>query len=340
MPRSAQPRRYHFVDLLRGLAALVVVVCHYRWFFARFPGDWRTDVHLPGYSVLWPIYDHGKLAVPLFWVLSGFVFAIAYGRYGKGLSIFDFWLRRFSRLYPLHFLTLLIVAGLQAASMARFGTWQVYGNNDLPHFILQLFFASNWFTMTSSFNGPIWSVSIEELIYFVFLLYMKRFGLKLWPAIIIAAVSFAVERFTHNPVALCGALFFIGVIISRLRIDMLWWGLSGLLATAVISAVSPHDAVFIYLGAPSLLAVCVGLDRRFKLPERFHWFGLSTYSIYLWHMPLLIALRILGILPPLWLFVGVVLAIGSLSFRYIEAPAQQAIRSRGRLKAYLPGTQS
>lgn len=261
-------RRLHFVDLLRGLAALAVLICHYRWFFARVPGEWRTDISLPGYSFLWPIYDHGELAVPLFWILSGFVFAIAYGRFGKGLSLWQFWLRRFARLYPLHFLTLLIVAGLQAVSMGVFGAWQVYGNNDLPHFLLHLFFASNWFTMESSFNGPIWSVSIEELIYFVFLIYMKRFGLNLPVALGIAFVSFAVERLTHSPVALCGALFFAGVSFAMVRTDWLFWGVVGLILTGLAAVMFPRDAVFIYLGAPSLLAVFIGLDSRLKLPSQ------------------------------------------------------------------------
>lgn len=317
-------RRFHYVDLLRGLAALAVLICHYRWFYAREIADWRWDAPLPAYSVLWPAYDHGALAVPLFWILSGFVFAIAYG--SQNLSTWVFWVKRFSRLYPLHFLTLIIMAGLQAVSMAVFGAWTIYGNNDLPHFVLQLFFASNWFTMTPSFNAPIWSVSVEEVIYFVFLLYLMRRSLVL--ALILGAGFFVVERFTHAQVPLCGALFFAGVAMARLRLNMLALGLAGLAGTVAVAWFLPKDAVFIYFGAPSVLAIFIGLDQRFPFPRRLEWFGLSTYSIYLWHMPVLIALKMSVGIVPLWFFAGLVLAISYVSFSWFERPMQRWIRGR------------
>lgn len=319
-------KRYAYVDLLRGFAALTVLICHYRWFFARWPGDWRRDIDLPGYSFLWPAYDHGEVAVPLFWILSGFVFAIAYGRFGKALSLREFWFRRFSRLYPLHFLTLIIVAGLQMVSLHVFGVWQVYANNDLPHFVLQLFFASNWFTMESSFNGPIWSVSIEELIYFAFLIYMKRFGLNLPVAVIIAFVSFCLVQLTNLSVALCGAMFFAGVAMARLRFSLLYVGLAGLAVALVLLVLFQGQWAFTYIAAPALLATCIGLDRKASLPRQFHWFGLSTYSIYLWHMPVLIALRMTVGVVPLWVFAGIVLPLAYLSYRFFEAPMQTRLR--------------
>lgn len=318
--------RYRYVDLLRGLAALAVMVTHYRWFFAREVGDWRADAPLPLYSILWPIYEHGEIAVPLFWILSGFVFAIAYGKYGKSLSIRDFWLRRFSRLYPLHFATLLIVASLQATSWSVFGTWQVYGNNDLPHFALHLFFASNWFTMQSSFNGPIWSVSIEELIYLAFLLYLKRWGLSL-KAILLAFGFFLIERLTHNPVALCGALFFAGVAMAILPAPPIRFSLLGLAMLTAILFIVSSDALPIYLGTPLVLWLFVGLDRKGpRFPQWLNWLGLSTYSIYLLHMPVLIALRMTVGVVPLPVFMGVVLIIAVPTFYWFELPMQRWIR--------------
>lgn len=318
-------RRYDYVDLLRGLAAISVLICHYRWFFARGIGDWRTDVPLPLYSVLWPIYDHGEIAVPLFWILSGFVFAVAYGRYGKGLSIRDFWLRRFSRLYPLHFATLLLMASLQAISMAVFGAWQVYGNNDLPHFALHLLFASNWFTMESSFNGPIWSVSIEEVIYLAFLLYLKHWGLSL-KAIALAFGFFVIERLTHNPVALCGALFFAGVAIAILPKPPLGLVLLGLAGVIAALAFVPSSGLAIYAGTPLVLWLFIGLDNRFQLPRHFHWIGLSTYSIYLLHMPVLVAIRMTIGIVPLPVFIAIVLAVAVPTFYWFERPMQRWIR--------------
>jgi peptidoglycan/LPS O-acetylase OafA/YrhL len=325
-------KRYAYVDLLRGIAAVAVLITHYRFFFVpRFADEWRPDMHLPDQALLWPFYVYGYLAVPLFWALSGFVFAIAYGRYGKDLPVFGFWLRRVSRLYPLHYLTLLVVAALQLASVAMTGGFQIYRANDLPHFILHLFMASNWFTMEPSFNGPIWSVSIEELIYVAFLLYMKRFGLNLRVAALLAIVSFVLWRLTWAAIPECGGLFFVGVGIAilRQRLNLPLIAVVGLALTIVAAWTGKEtETALLFLGAPSLLALFIWLDQTFTLPERLHWFGLSTYSIYLWHIPVLIALRLAGYTPPLWLFTGLVLVISYFSYRHIEMPAQAFIRRR------------
>lgn len=333
----SRSERYHYVDLLRGLAALAVLIAHWRAFYQPTPGAIVSDAALPGYSILWPFWTYGEVAVPLFWVLSGFVFALAYGQYGKGLSIRDFWFRRFARLYPLHFATLLIVAGLQAISLATFGHWQVWGNNDLPHFIEHLFLASNWFTMTPSFNAPIWSVSIEEVVYILFLLYLKRLGLSLRGALLLGLLGFAVERLTHNKIAMCTALFFAGVGIAILRgyIRGAFIGAVGLviLAALTVAVIGAHQArhllpLFVYFGTPAVLVFFIGLDRRSRpLPERFHWFGLSTYSIYLLHMPVLMALKMTVGIVSLPIYAAIVLALAYPSYRWFERPMQNGLRA-------------
>jgi peptidoglycan/LPS O-acetylase OafA/YrhL len=232
--------RYHYVDLLRGLAALAVVICHYRWFYAQGVADWRSDVSLPLYSLLWPIYEHGAIAVRLFWALSGFVFVAAYGRFGKEASVRTFWVHRFSRLYPLHFLTLLVVAALQTFSLWLYGEWTVEPNNDWQHFVQHLFFASNWFTMEASFNGPIWSVSVEVLIYLAFLAYLKQFGLNLPVAIGLAVFGGIVAILADNVVAQCLSLFFVGVVIAMVTpkikklLTLAFLGVAGTLALGAI----------------------------------------------------------------------------------------------------------
>ena len=68
MTRHLQSQRYHYVDLLRGMAAIVVLISHYRWFYASSVGDWQNGIGqiLPFYSALWPIYEYAHLAVPMF----------------------------------------------------------------------------------------------------------------------------------------------------------------------------------------------------------------------------------------------------------------------------------
>ena len=42
-------------------------------------------------------------------------------------------------MYPLHFITLVIIALLQYFSLFNFGSFQIVEINDLYHFILQIF---------------------------------------------------------------------------------------------------------------------------------------------------------------------------------------------------------
>jgi peptidoglycan/LPS O-acetylase OafA/YrhL len=346
-------RRFHYVDLLRGLAALAVLICHYRWFYARFPNDFREGVALPAYGLLWPIYEYGQIAVPLFWVLSGFVFVVAYGTYGKELPQRLFWVHRVSRLYPLHLLTLFIVAALEIFSLSYYGHWSVLPNNDLRHFILQIFFASNWFTTDPSFNAPIWSVSIEVLVYFAFLLYLRRAGLSLGAAIALSAFGAVAALVTHSKIGHCVALFFAGVAIgivtpwAEQRIGR-WLPVIagvGIAALAVlgwgIAALGHGNQVYTlmtFVGTVAVLILFISLDLNAReLPKHWHWIGLSTYSVYLWHMPLIIAVKIawgswippfLSSPVPLLVYIATVVAFSLWSYRHIEAPAQTWLRQR------------
>src|SRR6478735_5925794 len=123
MRRSASTRekaalrmRLTRLDLLRGVAALSVAVFHYTGFL-MLPGQVASDVSdQPLRWLLWPFYLYGGAAVQFFWLLSGIVFQRVYG----GRNVREFWLRRFARLYPLHFVTLLIMAALNAANLFLF----------------------------------------------------------------------------------------------------------------------------------------------------------------------------------------------------------------------------
>ena len=174
--------RYLALDVLRGIAALAVVVYHWEHFLF-FPGQDANPAldhaRQPLYDVLSPFYNSGYVAVDLFFSLSGFIFFCFYARRirGGGLSFLDFAHLRLSRLYPLHLLTLLLVVALQYAYFDRYKAYFVYQENDLKHFMLQLLFAVELLLPAApySFNGPIWSVSIEVLLYALFF-FTCRYG--------------------------------------------------------------------------------------------------------------------------------------------------------------------
>src|SRR5215813_3086162 len=116
-PEPIPMKRLYALDTLRGFAALSVVLWHWQHFFA-ISGTWQQGWQKssePFYVFLKPFYEQGWAAVDLFFALSGFIFfwlyseAIREGRIGA----WRFGWLRFSRLYPLHLLTLLAVTAMQ-----------------------------------------------------------------------------------------------------------------------------------------------------------------------------------------------------------------------------------
>ena len=82
---------------------------------------------------------------------------------------------RFSRLYPLHTLTLFLVAGMQILFYRATGKFFIYELNDWQHFLSSLFMAQQWLppSIEQTFNGPAWSVSVEVLLYAIFFALMR-----------------------------------------------------------------------------------------------------------------------------------------------------------------------
>lgn len=358
-PNAAQNKLLG-LELVRFVCALAVLVFHYRhfWFKGQAAEGLLMD-DMPGYAWL-PLrvmYRFGYLGVEVFWCISGFIFfwkyrdAIADG----AVNGYKFFVLRASRLYPLHFVTLLLVAVLQIAYFEQHQIHFVYGNHDLPTFVSQLFMASNWLPSQSwSFNGPIWSVSLEVLVYVVFFFATRFIGRGAWLAAVILSACLAF-RLAGVDVALltCLAFFYAGGLVAALaeRLDALGWRSRGMVAAAlwvaIIGAVSfqmqIHKApwfkweYFLLLYVPALLYVA---SADFKLSPRLtRWtetLGNMTYSSYLLHFPvqlsIVVALAALGVSAPklsfwfLLLYLGIVLGLAPLVYRYFELPMQQAIR--------------
>jgi len=216
-PAAIFPTHFHSLDGLRGVAALSVVFSHWQHFF--FHGTELTHFapeQQPLYSLFSFLYSDGWRAVDLFFCLSGFIFYWLYSEKisRREASPRDFFVLRFSRLYPLHFVTLLFVAAGQLLMMWSQGAYFVYPCNDLLHFGLQTVFASDWgFTRGNSFNGPIWSVSVEILLYLVFL-FTSLFNIRrLWQLALLSFCGSLLIQFGNQDVGRGAISFFIGGIV-------------------------------------------------------------------------------------------------------------------------------
>ena len=87
------PQRFQELDVLRGLAALAVVVFHYAAHVEKYYDDFPFT--LPA----------GKYGVQLFFCISGFVI---YWTLERSRTLGDFAVSRFSRLYPAYWTAVLL----------------------------------------------------------------------------------------------------------------------------------------------------------------------------------------------------------------------------------------
>jgi peptidoglycan/LPS O-acetylase OafA/YrhL len=345
------------LEALRFVTAFVILVYHYRH-FSSVAGKLvdRVPERLPLYSLLQPFHDYGVLGVWVFWCISGFIFfwkyrdAIAEGAVGG----WKFFVLRFSRLYPLHFVTLLIVALLQSFYFNLHGYFFVFQNNDLPHFLAQLFMASQWSIVQGlTFNGPIWSVSVEVLVYLLFFLMLLVTRSWLLNVVIVLACLIAPSLNASGQVTICLAFFYIGglaaiarqtVTASRFKaaVEAGAWLVVLIVPPLVMSfgrdRFDRFDSQLLLAYTPFLL-FC--LSREIAAPtvvqRAVQAAGNMTYSSYLVHFPIqlviVLCFAIAGRPVPIYdgaLFAAYLFATLLLSyftFRYFEAPAQSLIRS-------------
>lgn len=216
--RTAEiPKRFYSLDVIRGFAALSVVLFHWRHFFYKCTNSLAFEsTKQPFYYLFSLFYQKGNLSVDLFFSISGFVFFWLYAReiYLKKVSGWSFFILRFSRLYPLQFLTLILVLLGQVTSKYLLGCYTVYLYNDPYHFLLNLFFVSGWgFEKGLSFNGPVWSVSIEVLLYILFYFFSKWGLARYWLVICGVAAAGVFIHFLPHGVKEGIFSFFIGGLV-------------------------------------------------------------------------------------------------------------------------------
>jgi peptidoglycan/LPS O-acetylase OafA/YrhL len=344
-------------DILRGVAILIVFAYHsfgsvYGWYTPW--SGWHRDFSSMSASFV-PCYyvmTQGWAGVPLFFVISGFCIHYSYLRSSKFAAGKFFW-RRFWRIYPAYVVALLVFTVVTSVDIRTGqGAFQFLSHSLFAHNVkLESFYG---------INPSFWSIAIEVQLYLLYplLLFLRsRIGLpksmavllaigcvwrvgSLWllplpdihvtPAWSCPLVSWfdwslgalIAERFATNqrtferPLAWLAALvplFFGSTLIKPLTI------LSFSLA-ALVSAV--------------LLDVALHVSWRKGLTFRFLAFvGGVSYSMYLWHQPLLAPLRagaawLTGSTVVAWLaLLPMVLVISWLSFVLLENPGINVGRS-------------
>ncbi|MEV6770090.1 acyltransferase [Nocardia sp. NPDC051030] len=154
--------RFEFLDAIRGLAALAVVIQH-------------------SSERLWPAYFRfsqahfglGQFGVFVFFLVSGFIIPASLER---GRSLGAFWVGRFFRLYPLFWACL--TAAIVLHSIDRFGLPAGFLDNPVQNFVTNLTMAQFFLGgMDTQVVGASWTLSYE-LAFYLFLSLLLLAGLN------------------------------------------------------------------------------------------------------------------------------------------------------------------
>jgi peptidoglycan/LPS O-acetylase OafA/YrhL len=352
---SSKPEFREATNLLRGICALSVLLGHYKFvfnsevdFFTKRPFD---DL----FSVL---YDNGGESVRIFWMISGLILTHTYINQAK-VSARNFLVARFARLYPVHLVSLLVITLLQQISMTNFKKYEMYGDNDTYHFLLNVFFIQGWgFEKSYSFNAPTWSVSVELAVYAIFfvsqgLLFKHRLGLAI-------GLLLFLKIFSLSGVSLSGLFFYnclvdftAGVVVFFIvesfkmrRKSIVWLGL--IISFCLIFVVparlpllnlEPNLLKFVQLASIVLIAAQADLTNFSKYLRKIGLLGELSYSAFLWHTPILIVVNLTQesawlseVIGENHLFLIIYLvatySTSFLSFKLIERPAQRYLRQK------------
>jgi peptidoglycan/LPS O-acetylase OafA/YrhL len=170
---AAGSRRLDFVDGLRGIAILLVVLRHY-----------YMHAYDRGFPRWADILSLGYLGVHLFLILSGFCVAWAYvGPKARPFDLKDFAYRRATRILPAYYIMLLIVLLMDTKYEGMTLIGQIASHltmtyNFLPDHVLAL-------------NGTFWSLALECQLYLFFPLLL--FSARRWGMGVTLAVVFVFQ---------------------------------------------------------------------------------------------------------------------------------------------------
>ena len=346
-------QRYYLLDIVRGIAAFSVVIFHYKIFYrSEISNEIFFKENAPLYNFLYFVYEYGWMAVQFFFILSGFIFYTLYMEkiQNKKISKFEFFKLRFSRLYPLHFFTLLICLLIYVYS-THYGYPGIIVA-DLKHFILNFFLIHKWgLEELVSFNRPSWSISIESLLYIVFF-FVFSFNFNKYAISIICIFVGGAIFFLNKNIGYGIYCFFIGgltclifstsiKIFKNLNIYWLFTFLLLIISCIILTQIENPIYVKIFIFTflfPILILNLMSAQNIFKdIGKIFSIIGDISYSVYLLHYPIQaiiivilfkMQLKINFDSPTLFIsYIIFIFLISFISFKYLEKPFQKLIRN-------------
>ena len=304
---------YDLLDGLRGVAALMVIWYHVFEGYA-FAGGGNIET-----------LNHGYLAVDFFFILSGFVIGYAYDdRWGKSLTMKDFFKRRLIRLHPM----VVMGAVLGAITFCIQGCVQWDGTHVAISMIMLSLLCTIFFIPAMPgvgyevrgngemfpLNGPCWSLFFEYIGNILYALFIRRLSNKALTVFVVllgvALAAFAVFNVsTYGNIGvgwtLDGVNFLGGslrMLMSRnfkpMKVRGAFWictvALIALFAVPYLEGMEPlcmngvYEAFCVIVAFPIILWIgASGTTTDVQSTKICKFLGDISYPVYVIHYPLM-----------------------------------------------------
>lgn len=321
------PRHLRSLDVLRGVAALWVVLFHI-W-NRYYPGlntqrmpvqaglDWSLQFASSFFSM-----QFGYLGVTLFFVLSGFCIHLPQARRyaatgSDGLQIGAFMRRRFWRLYPAYLASIVLAVGVLATFpsllwLAKGKPFDVVATLQLQNAAISALFLQHFWPHALQLNGVYWTLLFEVqfyLLYPVLLIVMRRvggsallvllLGIELWSSFHPPGIQYLFfTRYFEWYLGVWAAEYLLrysrpGHMPALICVTAL--AVSGGMLTVFTRGLFDMRDVLVSMGFAALLLVAVRRDahaqpllpRPGRLSHGLEYCGRVSYSLYLVHVPLI-----------------------------------------------------
>lgn len=314
-------------------------------------------------------FSAGFIGVDIFFVISGFLMTsiVVKGIENKNFSFLKFYLSRAIRILPALFVVCVVLLVISWHTLLPNDLMQLSKHiiSSINFFSNITYFTESGYFDTSSHNKALlhtWSLSVEWQFYLIFplivaILYKfsssKKFILSMFLLGTIASFILAIFIANKSPSAgffllptrawemLAGGLVYFYSLSAKNNIygkPLEAFGFILILISLVIfnqNTLWPSFNALIPVLGTALILIANHQDSVFTKHPIFQWLGNTSYSIYLWHWPIVFYLNYYEKLDNYLLITfGIILSIltGYLSYKYIESPTRNYL-SKKQLKS-------
>lgn len=365
--------RLYLLDLARAFAAITVVLQHYQHFYIyKYNGvsevfDRSTQ---PFFNLISFAYNFGSQAVPFFFMLSGFIFFSYYYKkiLHRKINFKNFVILRLSRLYPLHFLTLMLTVFFQLIYIKYINNYFIFEENNIRNFFEHLFLIQEWpfigGNSINAFNAPSFSISVEIFLYISFFFISLNYAKNLKQTLIITLIALITYSLIRSTLALGFLLFFLGgflyyllikirenlidkrmlVITILLIINLVVFSRSLnypflILQFELAPFVGDRLMVLLYFIKFPLVIINLCVIQFFfkNIGKKFQILGDISYTIYLVHFPIQIIFHLINLRffkigydqnMLFILFILLVILFSYITYKYFELPLKNKMRKK------------